>query len=129
MTTPPPPHTHTPPPPPTLPSFNMANAVMMHVFKGHGSEDPEQVWLVAKAIWKAQKINDLDMKKDQLVKTLQDKALSCYIRYNTTNPATLLVDTNKELNAEFKKPKSLSRCITEIKEIKQAVNEPAWEVD
>jgi hypothetical protein len=33
------------------------------------------------------------------------------------------------LIAEFKKPKSESQCITELKEIKQKVVEPVWEFD
>jgi hypothetical protein len=31
--------------------------------------------------------------------------------------------------AEFKKPKSKSQCIIELKEIKQKVVEPIWEFD
>jgi hypothetical protein len=34
-----------------------------------------------------------------------------------------------ELITEFKKPKSESQCITELKEIKQRVAEPVWEFD
>jgi hypothetical protein len=33
------------------------------------------------------------------------------------------------LSVEFKNPKSESQCITELKEIKQKVNEPIWEFD
>jgi hypothetical protein len=33
------------------------------------------------------------------------------------------------LIAEFKKPKSKSQCITELKEIKQKVVEPMWELN
>jgi hypothetical protein len=33
------------------------------------------------------------------------------------------------LITEFKKPKSKSQCITEMKEIKQKVAEPVWEFD
>jgi hypothetical protein len=33
------------------------------------------------------------------------------------------------LSADFKKPKLESRCITELKEIKQKVTEPIWEFD
>jgi len=37
-------------------------------------------------MWKAQKINDNDMKKVQLFTVLQDRALAWYIKYSTTNP-------------------------------------------
>ena len=33
------------------------------------------------------------------------------------------------LIVEFKKPKSKSKCITKLKEIKQRVVEPMWEFD
>jgi hypothetical protein len=36
---------------------------------------------------------------------------------------------NNALIAEFKKPKSESQCITELKEIKQKVAEPVLEFD
>lgn len=105
----------------------MDNIVKMNVFKGQGSKDPEKFWFVAKDVWKAQKINDEDMKKYNLVTTLQDKASSWYIKYSITNPATSLADTKKAMNTKFKKPKSQSQCITEIKEIKKVVNGTYWE--
>ena len=41
----------------------------------------------------------------------------------------MLVDVKAALNREFKKPKSESRCITELKEIKQKQTESVWEFD
>jgi hypothetical protein len=40
-----------------------------------------------------------------------------------------LNDIKTVLSAEFKKPKSESQCITELKEIKKKVTEPVWEFD
>jgi len=40
-----------------------------------------------------------------------------------------LNEMNKMLIVEFKKPKSESQCITELKEIKQRIVEPVWEFD
>jgi hypothetical protein len=40
-----------------------------------------------------------------------------------------LNDIKTALSAEFKKPKSESQCITELKEIKQKVIKPVWEFD
>jgi hypothetical protein len=40
-----------------------------------------------------------------------------------------LNDIKTALSAEFKKPKSESQCITELKEIKKRVVEPIWEFD
>jgi hypothetical protein len=40
-----------------------------------------------------------------------------------------LNEINNALIVEFKKPKSESQCITEMKEIKQKVSKPVWEFD
>jgi hypothetical protein len=40
-----------------------------------------------------------------------------------------LNEIKNTLIAEFKKPKSESQCLTELKEIKQKVVEPIWEFD
>jgi hypothetical protein len=51
---------------------------------------------------------------------------------NSVNRAAqpkLLNEIKTALSAEFKKPKSESQCITELKEIKQKVVEPVWEFD
>lgn len=101
----------------------------MPIFKGKGPKDLDQFWFVAKVVWKAQQIDDNDMKKEQLITTLQDRALSWYIKNNMVNPVASLVATKNTLNVEFKKPKLQSQCITKIKEIKQVVNEIAWDVD
>ena len=45
------------------------------------------------------------------------------------NQGASLDDKKKALTAEFKKPKSLSQCITELKEIKKLENESVWELD
>lgn len=45
------------------------------------------------------KINDNDMKKEQLVTVLQDRALTWYIKYSTTNPKAMLVETKTTMNA------------------------------
>jgi hypothetical protein len=37
-----------------------------------------------------------------------------------------LNEIKNSLSVEFKKPNSESQCITELKEIKQRVDEPVW---
>ena len=120
-----PPHTPTPTPlpPPPPPLFNTANAMKMPIFKGLGIEDLEQFWFVANVVWKSQQITDEDLKKAQLVTTLQDRALSWYIKYCTRHPYATLKDTKDAMNNEFKKPKSQAQSVTEVKEIRQKVNE------
>ena len=101
----------------------------MLVFKGLGTEDPEQFWFVADVVWKAQQITDDDMKKAQLVTVLQDRALSWYIKFCSGKPNATMLETQQALNNEFKKPKSQAQSMTEFKEIQQKVNEFAWGFD
>jgi len=65
--TPPPPsppqHTPSPTPLPSPPLVKMLNTMKLPVFKGLGSEDPDQFWFVAKAMWTAQQITDDNINK------------------------------------------------------------------
>ena len=91
----------------------MAHSPKMPVFKG--LDDPEQFWFVVEMIWRSQNITDENMKKVKLITTLKDRALSWYMKYSSTNQNATLAQTKTALNVEFKKPKSQSQCITEIK--------------
>lgn len=105
---PPPPHTPSPTPPPPPPPFNMENAMKMSIFKGIGSEDPEQFWFFVNVVWIAQQITDNNIQEEQLVTALQDRTLTWYIKYCTDNPLATLAETKIALNKEFSKPKSNS---------------------
>jgi hypothetical protein len=68
----------------------------------------------------------------QLAMTFRDCALLWYMKYQTTTPVgqtRTLADVRQALLKEFQKPKSESQCITELKEIKQIVNESVWDYD
>lgn len=49
---------------------------------------------------------DDNIKKAQLVTTLQDRELTWYIKYCTDNPTAMLAETQQALNKEFRKLKS-----------------------
>jgi len=49
--------------------------------------------------------------------------------YSTTNLNDTLAETKTTLNIKFRKPKSETQCVNEIKEIKQMANEPTWDID
>lgn len=57
-----------PPLPP--PQVSMESVIKLLVFKGVGSEDPNQFWFMIKAIWEAQGVTDDNIKKEMLVRTL-----------------------------------------------------------
>lgn len=95
----------------------MANAMKMSVFKGVRSEDPEQFWFVAGAIWTTQEITDDNIKKAQLVTVLKDRALTWYIKYCIDNPNVTLEETQQALSKDFRKPKLEAQSMIGFKEI------------
>ena len=123
-----PPHTPMPSPPPPPPLVSISNTMKMPIFMVLGTKDLDQFWFVADVVWKSQEITDDDMKKAQLVTTLQVRAHIWYIKYNMTHPAASLNDTKDALNNEFRKPKSQAQYVIEVKEIKEKVNESAWDI-
>jgi hypothetical protein len=108
----------------------MADEMRLPIFRGDGSEDPDQHWFLCEAIWNIKNVTDEAVKRTQFSTTLRDHALSWYMKLvqGLAQPKPLNQIKNA-LIAEFKKPKSESQCITELKEIKQKVAEPVWEFD
>ena len=59
----PPPSTSCPPPnPPRTTMAHLDDDIQLPIFKGTGSEDPEQFWFLCEAIWNTKSITDLDMR-------------------------------------------------------------------
>ena len=56
-------------------------------------------------MWTVQQITDDNIKKVQLVTTLQDRTMTWYIKYCTDHPIATLAETKDALNKEFSKPK------------------------
>ena len=133
LSTPPPPsppqHTPSPTPPPPSSLVNMSNTMKFPVFKGLGSEDPDQFWFVAKAMRIAKQIIDDHINKAQLVTTLQDRTLTWYIKYCTDNLVASLADTQTALNKEFSRPKSETQSVVGFKEIAMRIGETSRELD
>jgi len=63
----------------------MENEMKMLMFKGIGSEDLEQFWFVANAVWTTKKVTNDNIKKAKLVTALQDRAITWYIMYCANN--------------------------------------------
>jgi hypothetical protein len=104
----------------------------MLVFHGAGTEDPEQHLFICETIWTVKNVQDDDVNIVQLEMTFRDRALLWYMKYQTTTPVgqtRTLAEVRQALLKEFQKPKSESQCITELKEIKQIVNESVWDYD
>ena len=106
----------------------MNDEIKLHVFKGTGSEDPEQFWFLCEAVWTTKNIMDQDTKRAQLVTSFRDRALTWFMKFSSTQNHAL-ADIKAAMMKEFKKPKSESQCITELKEIQQRHGESVWDFD
>jgi hypothetical protein len=106
----------------------MGDEMRLPIFRGDGSEGPDQHWFVCEAIWNINNFTDEAIKRNQFSTTLRDHALRWYMNLvqGLAQPKPLN-DIKNALIAELKKPKSESQCITELKEIKQKVAKPIWE--
>lgn len=60
---------------------------------------------------------------------LQDRVPSWYIKFHIDKSNATMLETQQVLNSEFKKPKSQTQSVIELKEIQQRVNESMWEFD
>ena len=102
--------------------------IKLPIFKGTGSEDPEQFWFLCEAVWNAKKITDPDVRATQLITSFRDRDLTWFMKFSSNQSPTL--DEIKEaIIKEFKKPKSESQSITELKEIQQRRNKSVWDFD
>ena len=61
---------------------------------------------MVRAVWEAQGVVDDNIKKAVLVKALQDRALTWYIKNSNDHPNVGIVEIQTALNREFSRPKS-----------------------
>jgi hypothetical protein len=108
----------------------MEDEMRLPIFRGDGSEDPNQHWFLCEVVCNIKSITDEAIKRTQFNTTLRDHTRSWYMKLvqGLAQPKPLN-EIKNALTAEFKKSKSESQCITELKEIKQRVEEPVWEFD
>ena len=106
----------------------MENDIKIPVFRGTGLEDPNQHWFLCEAMWNVKQVTDNNVKMAQLTTTFRDKSLNWFMKY-TDGQTRTFAEEKVVLTAKFKKPKSESQCITELKEIKQKPEERVWEFD
>ena len=94
----------------------MADEMRLPIFRGDGSKDPDQHWFLCKVVWSINNVIYEVVKRAQFSTTLRDCALSWYMKFvlGIALPKPLK-EINNALSEEFKKTKSKSRCITELK--------------
>ena len=67
-----------------------------------------------------------------MITTLRDRSLDWFMKFcaiPARTPQKTLEEIQAAMISEFRKPKSESLCIIEIKEIKQALAESVWDFD
>ena len=77
-------------------------------------------------------VHNVDIKKAHIIITLRGHALDWFMKFSAApikTPHKTLEEIRAAMISEFRKPKSESQCITEIKEIKQALAEAVWDFD
>jgi hypothetical protein len=85
----------------------MADEIRLPIFRGDGSEDPEQHWFLCEVVWSIKQVTDEAVKRNQFSTTLRDHALNWYMKFPLGPGQPKLLNTIKTtLSAEFKKPKS-----------------------
>jgi hypothetical protein len=57
----------------------MVDEMRLPIFRGDGSEDPDQHWFLCEAIWNIKNIADKAVKRNQFSTTLRDRVLSWYM--------------------------------------------------
>ena len=108
----------------------MGDDIKLPIFRGTGAEDPDQHFFLCEAIWNIKQVQNDDIKRAQLTTTFRNRALTWFMKFSTSTQQPKTVQEIKdELKKEFKKPKSESQCITELKEIKQMPHELVWDFD
>ena len=96
---------------------SMANEMRLPIFRGDGSEDPDQHWFLCEAIQSIKKATDEAVKRNQFSTTLRDRALNQYMKFISGPGQPKPLNAIKTaLSAEFKKPKLESQCIIELKQ-------------
>jgi hypothetical protein len=95
---------------------SMVDEMRLCIFRGDGSEDPYQHWFLFEVVWNIKSITDEAIERTQFNTTLRDRALSWYMKLvqGLAQPKPLKKIKNV-LISDFKKPKSESQCITELK--------------
>ena len=96
----------------------MADDIKVPIFRGTRLEDLDQHCFLCKVVWNVKQVTYNNVKMAQLTTMFRDKDLNFFMKY-TDGQARTFVEVNIALTVEFKKPKSESQCITELKEKKQ----------
>jgi hypothetical protein len=63
--------------------ISMADEMRLPIFRGDGSEDPDQHWFLCEAVWSIKKVTDEAVKRTQFSTTLTDCTLNWYMKFSS----------------------------------------------
>jgi hypothetical protein len=63
----------------------MEDEMRLPIFRGDGSEDPDQHWFFYKVVWSIKKVTDEAFRRAQFSTTLRDRALIWYMKFVTAS--------------------------------------------
>ena len=108
----------------------MGDDIKLPIFWGTSVEDLDQHLFLCEVVWSIKQVQDDDTKRAKLATTFRDRSLTWFMKFSTsTQQPKTIQEIKDELKKEFKKPKSESQCITELKEIKQMPHESVGDFD
>lgn len=84
---------------------------------------------MVRAVWEAQGVTDENIKKATLVSTLQEYALTWYIKHSNNHPNAGIIEIQNALNKEFSWLKSETQSIIKFKEIVMLLGKTPWDLD
>lgn len=119
--------------PPIPPSPPLVDDMDMHMklptFKGVGDEDMDRFWFVENAVWTMQNVNTDVVKRAQMVMAFEGNDLDWFMGYLNQHVDPTIQHIKDALKQQFRKPKSYSQCIVDLKDFKQVPIESVWEAD
>jgi hypothetical protein len=59
----------------------MEDEMSLPIFRGDGSEDPNQHWFLCEAVWSIKQVVDEAVKRNQFSTTLRDRTLNWYMKF------------------------------------------------
>ena len=79
----------------------------------------DRFWFVTRSVWTTQNVASDAVKQAQLSLAFEGRALDWYMGYIDQHENETIEEINNALKQQFKKPKSYSQIVNDLKDFKQ----------
>ena len=55
--------------------------IQLPTFNGNGAEDPKHYWVICEVVWMVRLVQNVDLKKTQMITTLRGHALNWFMNF------------------------------------------------